>query len=331
MLVTGASGFIGSNLVRHLVRRGHQVTAMVRSTSNLAALAGITDLRFAVADLESGDSLAAALDGVGTVIHLAGVPNARQTGDYWRGNVDATRRLCQAIAARAKAPRIVLCSSLAAAGPSRPGCPRDESDAVRPVSQYGRSKLAAEQVVRGYADRIQAVILRPPMVYGPGDRVVMPTFLPMARRGVCVKAGLGRREYSIIHVFDLCAALLAAIDQGTTLSRDDMRGGAYFVSDGHTYAIEDLCAALSRAVGRSRVRTIPVPRTVVRAGGLLAQLIAPASGSPSIVNPDKVREFCQSAWTCRTTRARDELAFTPRYDLADGLAQAMTWYRDQKA
>ena len=109
-------------------------------------------------------------------------------------------------------PRLVFCSSLAAAGPSVPGRPRREEETPAPVSLYGRSKLGGEQAVREFADRVPSVILRPPIVYGPGDQEFLPSMLPMARMGVMLKSGFGPKHYSLIHVDDLCTALLAATD-----------------------------------------------------------------------------------------------------------------------
>jgi nucleoside-diphosphate-sugar epimerase len=167
ILLTGSTGFIGQRLARRIVERGDTLTALVLRTSKRGILEQL-GARFAVGDLLTGEGLAEAVKGADCVLHLAGVTKARDSEGYFQGNAEGTRRLVKAMAELSTPPRLVYCSSLAAAGPSVPGRPRREEEAPAPVSMYGRSKLGGEQAVREFAHRVPSIILRPPIVYGPG-------------------------------------------------------------------------------------------------------------------------------------------------------------------
>lgn len=322
ILLTGSTGFIGQRLARRIVERGDTLTALVRRTSKRGVLDEL-GARLAVGDLLTGEGLAEAVRDVDCVIHLAGVTKARGPEGYFQGNAEGTRRLVKAMAELPTPPRIVYCSSLAAAGPSIPGRPRREEEPPAPVSLYGRSKLGGEQAVREFADKVPAVIVRPPIVYGPGDQEFLPSMLPMARLGVMLKSGFGPKHYSLIHVDDLCTALLAATERGQTLSKDDPSVGVYMVSDGAEHRWEDFCLALAQAMGRAKPTVVPVPETVSYVVGLGSELAARVRGTIPILNRDKVREMSFPAWTCSSERAAKELGFTAAIPLAQGLASAL--------
>ncbi|WP_224363106.1 NAD-dependent epimerase/dehydratase family protein [Hyalangium versicolor] len=322
ILLTGSTGFIGQRLARRIVERGDTLTALVRKTSKRGVLDELK-ARCAVGDLLTGEGLVEAVKGVDCVIHLAGVTKARGPEGYFQGNAEGTRRLVKAMAELPSPPRLVYCSSLAAAGPSIPGRPRREEEPPAPVSLYGRSKLGGEQAVREFADKVPAVIVRPPIVYGPGDSEFLPSMLPMARLGVMLKSGFGPKHYSLIHVDDLCTALLAATTRGQTLRTDDATVGVYMVSDGAEHRWEDFCVALTQAMGRAKPTVVPVPETVSYVVGLGSEIAARVRGTIPILNRDKVREMAFPAWTCSSERAEKELGFTPAIQLAQGLVSAL--------
>jgi nucleoside-diphosphate-sugar epimerase len=328
ILVTGASGFVGGNLARLLRERGHDVVALVRRTSQRKHLEAL-GVRCVFGDLATGEGFDEALEGVDCVQHLAGVTKAWTEQEYQRGNALGTELLCAAIARQKTPARLVFCSSLAAAGPSRVGQPKAEHENAQPVSMYGRSKLAAEQVVRRYAGRLQAVILRPPIVYGPGDGTNLPPLMAMGRLGVYLKAGLGPKHFSFIHVEDLCEALLLAATKGKTLSAGEPTQGVYFVADPTAYPWEDFCAELSRAMGKRRPAVIPLPELLGYAAGLGSELGGRLVGQVPIMNRDKAREMRCEAWTCDVRRAQDELSFQAGYPLDKGLAHTVAWYRKE--
>jgi nucleoside-diphosphate-sugar epimerase len=159
VLLTGGSGFVGGRLAQALVERGDKVTALVRRSSRTDALKAL-GIRIAVGDLHNGDGIAEAVDGAEVVQHVAGVTKGRSEEDYLRGNAETTRMLASVLARQKRPPRLVVCSSLAAAGPARIGHPRTEEEPPSPVSMYGRSKLAAEQAAREFSDRVPTVVVR---------------------------------------------------------------------------------------------------------------------------------------------------------------------------
>ncbi len=326
VLLTGGSGFVGGALARHLVERGDSVTALVRPTSRTDGLRAL-GIKLTLGNLETGEGLNEALEGVELVHHLAGVTKAKDEAGYQRGNTLGTRLLAQAVSRCSAPPRMVVCSSLAAAGPSRIDRPRSETDTLNPVSFYGRSKLAAEEAVRAEARFLSAVVLRPPFVYGPGDEVNLPPLLAMARHGLFLKSGFGPKQFSFIHIDDLCQALIAAGQRGETLDADHPEKGVYFVADPKLYAWEDFCQALSNALGRPNPRVVPVPEFVGWLAAAGSELGARLQGKVSILNRDKAREMAQEAWTCSPSLAASALGFQARYPLAQGLAHTIAWYR----
>ena len=272
-LLTGASGFVGQNLARLLVSRGHSVTALVRRTSSRAGLQDL-QLSYVEGDLSTGAGLQKATEGVDCILHVAGLTKARSQEEYHLANAEGTRKLAAAAAAQPNPPRFVYCSSLAAAGPSRAGHPKTEDDAEAPISSYGRSKLAGELALRAFSDRLPCVVVRPPIVYGPADREFLPSLFSMAKVGVILKSGFGPKHYSLIHVDDLCEALYAAALRGNTLDALDTRRGVYFVSDDVEYTWEQVCITLSEAMGKGRPRVLPVPDAISYAAGLGGELQA---------------------------------------------------------
>ena len=328
VLVTGASGFIGGALVKRLRARGDAVRVLVRRTSQRAHLEAL-GAEVAFGDLLTGEGLESAVHGAHGVVHLAGLTRARDEAAFHRGNAGGTRLLAAAISRMDSPARLVHCSSLAAAGPSPSHRPRTELDEPAPVSWYGRSKLAAEAAVREFAARLPAVIIRPPIVYGPGDRVNLPPLLAMARLGVFVKPGLRRRPFSFIHVEDLCQGLEQALQRGETVTPEDLSRGVYFVADPDVHTWDGFCAALSHALGRKRpVRMLPVPEALAPAVGRLSEWLGHWTGEQPILNRDKAREMVAEAWTCAPDRAMRELGFNARWaPIQAGLEDAVGWYR----
>lgn len=317
-LVTGATGFVGRRLCARLLAQGDDVTALVRPTSHTTPLAA-AGVRLVEGELTTGEGLQAALEGVECVLHLAATVKSATARGYWRCNAEGTRKLAEALSAQPSPPRLVLCSSLAAAGPSPIGAPRDETRPPAPVSHYGRSKLAGEQAVRALADRLSAVTVRPPIVYGPGDPAFLPSLIPMVRSGVVLKGGLGAKQYSLVHVDDLCAALLAATERGTTMRRGDHSSGVYSVCDGEEHTWHSMCQSLAAALKRRSPLILPAPASGAWAVAATAELVGRIGGFVPALNRDKVRELRCAAWTCSMERARQDLAFAPSLTFEKGL------------
>ncbi|MET9384969.1 NAD-dependent epimerase/dehydratase family protein [Streptomyces sp. NPDC002928] len=313
ILLTGATGFVGQRLARHLIRQGHTVTALVRAVSSPPALQRLRSLGVSctVTELQESRTLSCALKEADAVMHLAAVTRAADARDYHRVNAGGTRAVLRTAAALGTPPTVVFCSSIAAAGPSTPGRPRTETDAPAPVSHYGRSKLAAEAVVRGHADRVPATIVRPPVVYGPGDPGLFPTLAGMVRAGVGVRPAPSGAHYCLVHVDDLCAALLTALTAGRRLGPEEPGAGMYQVCDGTPRSWQEICRSAARALDRKPPLLLSLPRTAVMAAAAVAEAAARSRGGQALLNRDKARELVQASWTCTSDQARAELGFVP--------------------
>lgn len=317
-LVTGATGFVGSHLVDALRAERQPVRAIVRSTSITRRLVD-TGVDVIAADLTDDVAIASALRDVTVVYHLAAATRARNEREYERSNVESTAALMRAVRAAPDPPRVVFLGSLAAVGPARPGEPLDEDALPRPLTAYGRTKLAAERIALGVADA-PVIALRPPTVYGPRDRDLL-TFFRMAAIGLMPVPAGPDRPVQMIHVLDLVAALRAAAES-------TVRQRVYHVAEPAIRPWSEVAGMIGRAVGRRPLR-IPVPRPILWAAAAMSEAGARATGRATIFNRDKVRELLAPAWTCTTGRAERELGFRASIPLERGLAETASWYRNE--
>jgi dihydroflavonol-4-reductase len=313
ILITGGTGFIGSHLLESLAAAGEAVRAFVRPAREPRVLpAGV---EAAYGDLAGGQGLEAALRDVRTVIHLAGVTKALAPGAYYEGNARATEVLARAVAGRGI--RLVHVSSLSAAGPSLDGVPVAEDAEPHPLTHYGKSKLEAERIVRALVP--EAVIVRPPVVYGPRDTDVFQV-LRSVSRGLAVEIAGSERWFSAIYVGDLAEGLMAA-------ARSPKAGRTWFLAHPKPVSWSGLAGEAARIMGR-RASVVRVPAAVAYTVGYGAELWSRVTGKPGIVSREKVREAQCAFWTCDTRRAAAELGFTARTSLEAGLASTLAWYRE---
>ncbi|HXM45687.1 MAG TPA: NAD-dependent epimerase/dehydratase family protein [Bryobacteraceae bacterium] len=319
ILVTGATGFIGSHMVERLVAAGRPSRCLVRRYSTAGNLPRAAEL--ALGDLETGAGLAEALNGVDTIIHLAGVTKACTAADYHRGNTVATANLLRAAGNLDCIGKFVHVSSLAAAGPSTADRPLTEADEPRPVSDYGRSKLAAEEAVRRSPLRERAVILRPPVVYGPRDRDVYQ-MIRTATRGWMAQIGAAPRRFSHIYVGDLVDGVLAAADHASA----GIGGRFFYMANSAPASWDEFGNLVSRLMG-CKVRTVAMPECAAYILGWCAERWTGFSGRPGILSRDKVLEACCAGWVCDSGRARRELGFCASTNLEDGLRRTLDWYK----
>ncbi len=310
VLVTGASGFVGSALCRVLAAEGFDVVAGVRQGADAAGM----ETR-ALGDLGEARDLGAALAGVDAVIHLAARAHvmAERAADpldlYRRVNRDGTRRLAQA-AIDAGVKRFVFLSSIKVNGEATSGAPVTEADRPAPEDAYGTSKWEAEQALAELSagGGIETVVLRAPLVYGPG---VKANFLSLVK--LCDSAlplplgGITGNTRSLIYLGNLTDALRSALMQATAA------GWTYLVSDGEDVSTTGLVRRIRRALGRPP-RLVPVPAFVLRAALTVAGRRSAADrllGSLAIDGG----------------RIRRELGWSPPYTMDQGLQATVAWYR----
>ncbi len=316
VLVTGGTGFVGRHVIEALHRRGDEITALVRSERRAASLAAL-GVELVVGDLHDTGALAAATRRQHTVYHVAGMIAARNEAEFDRANRQGTEHLVAA-AAEANVERFVLVSSLAAAGPSRPGLPLVGDEAPNPVTAYGRSKLAAEAAVR--ASALGWTVVRPPIVYGPRDREVLKLF-KVARTGFAPVFGSADQELSAVYGPDLANAIVAAAGTAAAV------GQTYYACHPVSFTSRQLIDGIGRALGR-RVRPLRLPRGLAGPVLGLTATIARLAGRATVLHPDKANEFFQPAWTADPDPLIRDTGWQPKYDLAAGLAATVAWYRE---
>ena len=313
--VTGGTGFVGAHLVQALRARGDQVTCLVRNAAKAQAL-GWTDVRLVRGDLDDVAALRDGCAGAEVIYHVAGRISARDLDEFMRANRDGTANVLEA-AAQGPPPRFVLVSSLAAAGPTVPGHPIDETRPPSPVTPYGQSKLAAELLVREMAG--SWTIVRPPTVYGEWDREVLKVF-KLARAGLAPVFGDGSQELSVIYAGDLAAALVAAATVPATARR------VYYAAHPDVTTSRELVRAIGRAVGR-QPRIVPLPKPLARALLWTIGSIAHLAGRATLLSGDKAAEFLAPAWTCRPDALARDAGWRAATDLETGLRRTAAWYR----
>lgn len=303
--ITGATGFVGRRLVRALAADGRRVRVLARRPG-AADFEGVP-VEVVAGDLDDRAALARLIDGAGAIVHAAGLVAARSRAAFLAVNADAARRLADLAAGRPRPPRLVHVSSLAARRPE--------------LSAYALSKRAGEEAVIAAGDKgLPWTVVRPPAVYGPGDRATLPLFR-CAARGFWPVLGPADARLSLIHVDDLAGVLIAAADRDAALGRvlepDDATPG------GHGW--DALARAASLALGR-RVRPLRVPGPLVHAlgavGGLLGRL-----GTAPMLTPGKARELRHRDWVCDAASLPAGLARAPAFPPDRGFADAAAWYR----
>jgi len=302
--LTGANGFLGRALTKHLLASGWQVRALLRRPSRDLAEMGAIPVPGA---LEQRDSLDRLVEGADAVVHCAGLLKARNSLEFTSVNVEGTARVAEAAAACPRPPRFLLLSSLAAREPS--------------ISPYAASKRGAEQALAQLGGSLEHCTLRPPGVYGPGDRATLPLFRQMAH-GFLLVPKVPRARFSLLHVQDLAVIverLLAGGEwAGRTLEVDDGRDGGY--------GWADLAEAAGRHLER-RVRQVAVPRGLLLGPAQLNQWLARALGRSTFFTPGKLSEFFHADWVARTSTDGPLGDWRARFTFETGFAATLDWYR----
>jgi nucleoside-diphosphate-sugar epimerase len=322
--VTGASGFIGSWVVRRLLDQAGmegttEVCCLVRPGSNRRWLRD-PRLEIRMGSLEDSAALVRGVEDADCVIHAAGAIKALRADDYFRTNVAGTVNLLEAIAtANPRLRRLVLISSQAAAGPAPSAEPLTETAPPAPVSDYGRSKLLAEQAVRRHYAGIPWTILRPAVVYGPRDTALLPLFR-LAACGIAPSLLRGTRQFSAVWIDDLVSAILAAAEAPRCA------GETFFVSAEEPVNTAEFCAGIARLAGRKPL-PLPLPHGIIRIAAAATGLAARIGGRPQMLSRDKIRELSQLYWLASSTRLTECLEWAPQTDLDSGLRATLEWYR----
>lgn len=324
LLVTGASGFIGSFIVEEALKLGVDVWAAVRKTSSRRWLSD-KRINFIELNLSDKEELKRQLAGhsFDYVVHAAGVTKCLHSEDFFKTNTEGTKNLVNAIRELAiPITRFVEISSLSVYGPVREQQPYTEireSDTPQPNTAYGRSKLEAERFLDSLTG-FPYVVLRPTGVYGPRER----DYFMMAqsiKRHTDFAVGYKPQDITFVYVADVVQAVFLAIDHGQT-------GRKYFLSDGKVYNSRTFSDLIHSELGRPWLLRIKAPIWLLRIITFCGEYVGRLTGKITALNNDKYNIMRQRNWRCDIQPAIDELGYKPRYDLECGVKLAMDWYKD---
>ena len=334
ILVTGATGFIGSFIVEEALNKGMEVWAAMRKTSSLEYLRDSRIHRIEL-NLSSEDDLKNQLKDhpFDYVVHAAGVTKCIHQEDFYRINTEGTKNLVNAIRTlKMPLKRFVYLSSLSIFGPIREQQPYQEiteADTPQPNTAYGKSKLLAEQFLDGINESLKAdeepfpyVILRPTGVYGPREK----DYFLMAKsiKGHSdFSVGYKQQDITFVYVQDVVQAVFLAIDYGKT-------GRKYFLSDGEVYQSSTFSNLIHQALGRPWWIRIKAPIWILRVVTFFGEHIGRMTGKITALNNDKYHILKQRNWRCDIQPAIDELGYHPEYPLELGVPLTIRWYKENK-
>ena len=331
VLVTGRTGFIGTRLVEELLRRGDRVRCLVRSPERGKSLADL-GAELVTGDLDQTTALAQAAADVEIVYHLAGLTKTLHPEDMIRVNRDGTANLMQACADQPRPPVVVLVSSIAAAGPAPRGQIRTEADPPAPVSNYGKSKLAGEQVAEKRAgpraaDDHAAGHGFWPARFGHARRVSEPAAVPVARY-----AGPAAAPSLVDLIDDLVELLIRAAQRGARVpagGNGTPGQGRYFGVGPEYLTWAEMGRIVRPMVGRPFALLIPFPGPLAWCVAGIGESVARLQGKPRWLNYDKIREALAPSWACSCEAAKRDLGFEPPKSLALRFEETIDWYKQE--
>ena len=314
LLVTGATGFVGRNLLLREISLGTHILAPVRDPKKLRAQlefegvdpANVTPLDPEPENWPSGIRPSHAL-------LSAGVLFARNRDEYFATNVDWTLRILEALP---ESSRVVVLSSQSAGGPTPHGrAARTELDADTPLTWYGKSKLALERALQSQKNRL-ICILRPPMILGARDTATLPLF-KMAAGLIRIKPGLRRKEFSFLSVDDVVEAVQSAWNLESL--------GPHYISAHRTITDWELINTAARTAGGKGV-TLPIPILAVKAMSLLIDAIPSLRRSAPSLTRDRTKEIWADRWVVDSTTFRQATGWRNHQDLVEALNGAFRHY-----
>ena len=335
ILITGASGFIGSFIVEEALRRGFETWAAVRKSSSKAFLQD-ERINFIELDFSSETQMTEQLRGLqfDYIVHAAGVTKCLNKADFHRINTEGTQHLVHVLMAlQMRITRFVYISSLSIMGAIREQQPYTEileSDEARPNTAYGRSKLETEQWLDTLPLYLEGagggsfpyVILRPTGVYGPRERDDF-MMAKSIQSHTDFAVGYKQQDITFVYVTDVVQAVFLACEKGVT-------GRKYFLSDGEVYQSSTFSNLIRKELGNPWWIRITAPIWVLRVVTFVGEYIGHLTGKVTALNNDKYNIMRQRNWRCDIEPARRELGYDPKVKLEEGVRRSIKWYKDNK-
>lgn len=324
VLVTGATGFIGSHVADKLLAKGYEVRCIARKTSNLRWLEG-KDFQIVEASLDDPESLIKAVEGVDYVYHVAGLTFARNYQEFLKGNRDATANLISVVDKYApNIKRFLFVSSQTVVGPAKSlSEPVDETTPRKPLTSYGKSKKEAEDVVLSYKGKIPYTIVRAPAVYGPRDTAIYDIFRTV-KMGLGTMVGFRDKYISLIHSEDLSRGIIEAAEIEKT--KDEI----YFISSEEFYTWKQLIDIIAKKMNKKFIIKIRLPHFVVLTVAAISEFLGKFSDKPPVFNYEKGIDFIQDFWICSTEKAKRDFGYRQMINIEDGMKITIDWYKQNK-
>lgn len=319
VLLSGASGFLGSHLAELLVNNGYELFCILRESSNTQFIDHLNYQKVVIN--WKNPELDVLISEMDYIIHCAGVTTALSYSDYFNGNVLPTNALLKSAEKSNNLKRFVFISSQAVAGPSPDSTPLKENASSSPLTDYGKTKLLAELEVLKHKAKFPVSIIRPCSIYGPRDHEFLPMF-NLVKKGFKVLIGDGKKQINMIQVEDLSKLILNA------LTKDHESGSIFFATDGNIYDWRMLFSAAEKAWDK-KAFAIYLPLFIPKIIGYINDIIAKITKKPALLNSQKVKEMQPEYWLCDSTKAFELLDFKPEYNLEDGFKAALAWYQQK--
>lgn len=325
VLITGASGFVGGHLVENAFSEGYEVHAAVRRSSKVEHIQPFVD-KLVYPNFDDKNDLIEIFEkeAYDYIIHGAALTKAKSEEEMYRVNVGVTERILEASFECSKAPKqVVFVSSLAAIGPVAYNDGQiTENNVYNPVTLYGRSKQAAEEMItKRFSDK-PVTIIRPTAVYGPREKDLFILFETMYK-GLDVYIGKQPQKLTFVYVKDLANVLLQALSSNTETLE------IYNISDGEVYSRYAM-ADIFRNVMQRKMLRLHISKSIVKGVAHLSQRLYKYSDKTPVLYPERLGELTASNWSCDISKSEKELMYRPKFKLEEGLEETLNWYKENK-
>jgi nucleoside-diphosphate-sugar epimerase len=320
VLLTGATGFVGGAVARALLARGHILRVLARQRDKARPLERF-GAEIIVGELRDPAALAEAAEKTDAVVHAAGITAEPLPGDFTQVNVEGTRNVLEAASGAGTVQRLLYISSMSACGPAPAGGRLSEETPCHPLSAYGRSMLNGERLVRAFGERLPVTLVRLPVVYGPGDKKLVPLYR-LARLGFLPALKTHSQHLSLLYVDDLGCGVAEALES------PQAAGETFFLAHPETVSAPELMQTIGFAAG-TEVTVVTVPRAAAFGAAFIAEGLGRLIRLPSPLNTDALTDLWGEDWSCSAARARDILGFEAQVGYREGLRRAAPWYLGQ--
>jgi nucleoside-diphosphate-sugar epimerase len=322
-IVTGATGFVGSHIADILASKGYMVTCLVRKTSNLRWLEN-KGYNIVPIDFHNIDELKAIVEGQDYFYHIGGATFARNEAEFMRSNCTVTKNILDAISeVNPSLKRFLFMSSQTVAGPaSSLDTPATEDMPTNPLTAYGRSKKAAEDIVMSYSEKLPVSIVRAPAVYGSRDTAIYDIF-KIIKYGMGTFIGFKPKYISLIEGSDLARGSIMAAESEKAINE------TYFITSKKIYTWDEVIPEIRKAYNSNFLIKLRLPHFAVLSIAYLSEQLGKFSKKPPVFNYDKGIDFIQKYWICSGEKAKQDFGFEQGVSLEEGVRKTVEWYKAQ--